>query len=233
MEIIYEDEQILVLNKPAGVVVNRSETVRGETIQDWLVKYLGKERMQGKLMKSRNGLAHRLDKETSGCLLIGKSEEVLERLLAAFKGREVEKEYLALVHGLVEVGEGGMSLPIERDRRDREKRRVGYQGKKAETWWKVEEYFEKNEEKLTLLRIWPKTGRTHQIRVHLAHIGHPIFSDSMYLAKKKREADREKLARHFLHACKLTFNHPVENRKVEVEAPLGEELEFLLTELRD
>ncbi len=232
MEIIYEDEQILVLNKPAGVVVNRSETVRGETIQDWLVKYLGKERMQGKLMKSRNGLAHRLDKETSGCLLIGKSEEVLERLLAAFKGREVEKEYLALVHGLVEVGEGGMSLPIERDRRDREKRRVGYQGKKAETWWKVEEYFEKNEEKLTLLRIWPKTGRTHQIRVHLAHIGHPIFSDSMYLAKKKREADREKLARHFLHACKLTFNHPVENRKVEVEAPLGEELEFLLTELR-
>lgn len=227
MEVIYEDNEVLVINKPAGVVVNRAESVKGETVQDWLVKYLRLTGEEGYLMRTRSGLAHRLDKETSGCLLIGKNEAVLEALLKQFKKREVEKEYLALVHGQLEIKEGGMSLPIGRNPREREKRKVMIYGKKAETRWEVE----KSLSGYTLVRLFPKTGRTHQIRVHMAHIGHPLFGDSLYLNKKKRGEDREKLARHFLHAAAITFYNPVTKKAVKVESSLPSELKRVLMEI--
>lgn len=226
MEVIYEDEETLVLNKPAGIVVNRAETVRGETVQDFLTKYLRLKGDEGRLMTSRSGLAHRLDKETSGCLLVGKSEAVLEDLLRQFKDRVIDKEYLALVHGKMVVKEGGMSLPIGRDVFNRERRDVRIEGKKAETYWRVERYVDD----LTYVRLFPKTGRTHQIRVHLAHLGHPLFGDDLYLNKKRREADRSRLARHFLHAAKIGYENPVTKKRIEVEAALPAELSKVLSD---
>lgn len=226
MEVIYEDNETLVLNKPAGIVVNRAESVQGETVQDWLVNYLKLTGDEGKLMSSRSGLAHRLDRETSGCLLIGKNEAVLEDLLKQFKNREVEKEYLALVHGKLEIREGGLSLPIGRDIFDRQKRDVRVEGKKAETYWRVEGYYDG----YSLVRLFPRTGRTHQIRVHMAHLGHPLFGDALYLNKKKRTVDREKLARHFLHASKITFANPVMGKRLTVESALPEELMRILSD---
>jgi len=228
IEVLYEDHDLMVINKPAGVVVNRSETAT-ETVQDWLVGYLRLSGNEGELMRSRSGLAHRLDKETSGCLLIGKREDVLVGLMSQFKNREVEKEYLALVHGWVDPRRGAVSLPIARDRLKREKRAVRYDGKRAETSWKVQSYYRDGEDKYSLVKLMPKTGRTHQIRVHMAHLGHPLFADSMYLRAKRARLDRKRLARHFLHAEKITFQHPLLGKKVKVLARLTADLEMLLS----
>lgn len=227
MQIVFEDDYLMVLNKPAGMVVNRAETVSGETVQDWVEKS-GKLSGNDDLFVKRSGIAHRLDKETSGCLLVAKDPETLVKLLRLFKEREIHKEYLALVHGKLEPKEGEMCLPIKRDWRDREKWIVSYEGRSAQTAWKVERYLTKGDQVLTLVRLFPKTGRTHQIRVHMTHLGHPLFGDERYLGSKRKQADRLVLARHFLHAAALEFVHPATNQKMHIEAPLPKELADVL-----
>ncbi|MBI1872134.1 RNA pseudouridine synthase, partial [Candidatus Collierbacteria bacterium] len=206
IEILWENQDILVINKPAGMVVNRAESVGGETVQDWadtkIRRYedtnLGEDE---RLFKKRSGIAHRLDKETSGCLLIAKNPTALINLLGQFKERVVKKEYLALVHGRISPASGTIRLPLHRSRFDREKWEIHYGGKVAQTSWKVEKYYGK----FTLVRLFPLTGRTHQIRVHLSHLGYPIFADEKYLSKNLRNEDRKRLSHHFLHAEKIGF----------------------------
>lgn len=231
LSILWEDEDIMVVNKPPFVVVNRADSVGGQTVADWAHRKLHIPGGQAEEMSyeervfvQRSGVAHRLDKETSGCLLIAKNPKALTSLLSQFHDRETKKEYLALVHGHMTPSEGTIRLPLSRSRFDREKWEIKYSGKMAETTWRVEKYFKET----TLVRLFPRTGRTHQIRVHLAHLGFPIFSDEKYLTKSKIQADRERLPFHFLHAEKIGFKDM--NRAWQmVEAPLSSEAGKLLS----
>lgn len=202
IKVVAENPNYLVINKPAGVVVNRAESVGSETVQDWVEKTRNIVD-EDVLYKKRSGICHRLDKETTGCLLIAKNSKALVWALKSFANRTVHKEYLALVHGKLEPIRGRVKLPLARNRRDREKFEVHYGGKVAETEWLVEEYFEKRN--LSLVRLFPKTGRTHQIRVHLSHLGYPIWSDERYLRKDYMISDRELMDHHFLHACRISL----------------------------
>lgn len=237
IKIIYEDEWLLVVNKPAGMVVNKAETVKGETVFDWSEKYLGIGKVETDdsedevFFKKRKGVAHRLDKETSGCLLIGKTAEVMIDLMRQFREREIKKEYLALVHGKLEPREGVMRLPVGRKRWERQKWEVSLNGKQAETAWEVMKYCEGG--KYSLVKLRPKTGRTHQIRVHMKHLGFPLFGDEKYLPKKKVKADREVLNRHFLHAESIEFEHPKIKKRMKVRAKLPNKMKRVLMILCD
>ncbi|MBI2010555.1 MAG: RluA family pseudouridine synthase [Candidatus Chisholmbacteria bacterium] len=205
--VIAEDDEILVLSKPAGMTVNRAETEVGETVQDWVERKLKIINEKLKIYSSdflkRSGIVHRLDKDTSGVLVIAKTPETFAELQRQFKAREVEKEYVALVHGELTPKQGIVRLPIARSLKDRQRFRVDTKGKKAETQWLVEGYYRRGNEVLTKVRLKPKTGRTHQLRVHLAHLGYPLVSDKRYLSKKRMRSDARFCPRQFLHAEKL------------------------------
>lgn len=218
MKILFEDEYMLVLDKPAGWVVNRAESVEGETVQDWVEKS-GKLRDDGDdVFVKRSGIAHRLDKETSGCLVVGKTPSVLRELMREFKERLVEKEYLAMVHGKLEPTRGVIKLPIGRNRKDRKQRMVHFDGKTAESRWLAESYLEDG--KYSLVRIWPKTGRTHQIRVHMKFLGHTIVGDKLYGSEKEVREDRAVAGRQKLHAARISLVHPVSGEKIVVTSPV-------------
>lgn len=236
IDVLYEDSDTIVINKPVDVVVNRAATVNAFTVQDWAelrLKDVFKNNTD-KLYKDRSGVCHRLDKETSGCLMIAKNPEALKYYLSLFKERKMTKEYVALVHGRVEPSEGDVILPLRRSIFDREKFQVHYEGKRAVTGWKVVQRYvyeghEHWKDSLTYLRVFLKTGRTHQIRVHLSFLGWPIFSDSKYLNKKFGREDRHMLDHHFLHAAFMAFKN-FKGEQVKVEAPLPEDCqEFLDT----
>jgi 23S rRNA pseudouridine1911/1915/1917 synthase len=247
--IVFEDDSILVLEKPPGLVVDNSETQAVGTVEEWLGK-----RVQGtgyRVQLERNGIVHRLDKDTSGLLLIAKTPEALENLQNQFKNRTTKKEYLVLVHGNVSEP-GRVEGSIGRNPGDREKFTVLENGgKEAVTEYEPVKNYElgiKNLEswfpdfnkiqmrklermsygKFTLLRCYPKTGRTHQIRVHLKHIGFPIVSDEKYVGRKMYRLDKRFCPRQFLHAAKLGFNHPASGEWIEFENKLPEDLEKAL-----
>jgi 23S rRNA pseudouridine1911/1915/1917 synthase len=265
--IIFEDEEILVLDKPAGMTVNRAETTKNEiTVQDWIENYL-KVSKEGKVpnvskafdtsdtfatldtFRQRAGIVHRIDKETSGILLVAKTKEAFENLQKQFKERKVKKTYLALVHGKLE-GEGEIKVPVGRLPWNRKMFGVVTEGREAATKYKVIRYFEVGSGKwginslssrnqdikksnsrishFSLLEIQPETGRTHQIRVHLKYLGHPIFGDSLYAGRKVSRNDRKILPRVFLHASKISFTHPKTGELVGFESPLPEELDSIL-----
>lgn len=232
IEILYEDEKILVINKPVGLVVNRAESIKGETVQDWVERRFPL-RHDDKLFNDRSGVCHRLDKETSGCLLIAKNPASLRFYLKKFESRKIVKKYVALVHGEVEPKEGSIVLPMRRSIIDREKWHVHYDGKKAVTYWKVEKVFkfeESNEQwngKLSQIELDLKTGRTHQIRVHLSFLGWPIFGDERYLNKKQLEVDQKYLGHHFLHSRYIEFEDE-EGIVRKIEAPLPKDCQQLL-----
>ncbi len=231
---LFDDEAVMVLDKPAGVVVNKAQTVPGETIQDWFVDNYGEilemYRDDDVFMK-RLGMVHRLDKETSGCLLWALEPKVLKDLMAQFKNREIEKEYIALLHGELRPAKGTMRLPITRDLDNRHKRTVSFEGKQAQTSWQVVKRFAGEDYKYSLVRVRPKTGRTHQIRVHMAHLGHPVVADSLYLNDKRYKNDSKKLDRQFLHAYKIGFRHPLSNEQIVVESKLSEKLKSFVDKL--
>jgi 23S rRNA pseudouridine1911/1915/1917 synthase len=232
IKIIYQDQDILVLDKPSGVTVNKAETTKGElTVQDWLMREHPLENPlnnQSDFYK-RNGFVHRIDKETSGILIVAKNIESFENLQAQFKERKVSKTYVALVHGNISIKEGEIVVPVGRLPWNRKKFGVLAGGKEASTYYKVLEAFEKP---FTLLELNPKTGRTHQIRVHLKYFNHPIFGDSLYAGRKISRDDRKILGRLFLHAQKITFYHPKTGNKVDFESPLPFELKNVLDNLR-
>jgi 23S rRNA pseudouridine1911/1915/1917 synthase len=235
--VIYEDEDIMVLNKPSGVIVNKADTTKNEfTVQDWL-----EERFKDKFVSEeehdfyqRAGIVHRIDKETSGILLVAKNKESFENLQAQFKDRKVKKAYVALAHGRIEPIEGEISVPVGRLPWNRTRFGVLAGGKEAVTTYKISAYYKspvKDKEELTLLELYPKTGRTHQIRVHLKYINHPIFGDELYAGRKTARDDRKILPRFFLHAKKISFFHPKTGERVGFESQLPQELQTVLDRL--
>jgi len=227
-KILYEDKNIFVFDKPAGLVVHPSETTLGRpSLAAWLIgKYpflnsVGEDRL-------RPGIVHRLDKDTSGVLIVAKNNPTFFYLKGLFKKREIHKKYLALVVGEVMRAKGTIEHSIIRSRRGPFQRRVVYSrdekaGKTAFTEYKVKQRYQG----YTLLEIIPRTGRTHQIRVHLASLGFPVCGDCLYKKKKKEDL---KLSRHFLHAQEISFLLP-QGELLQVEAPLPEELSNILKRL--
>jgi 23S rRNA pseudouridine1911/1915/1917 synthase len=234
IKVIFEDQDFLVLDKPSGVTVNKADTTKDEfTVQDYLEEKFKNNQAWLTADKEsdfyqRAGFVHRIDKETSGILIVGKNPSSFENLQAQFKDRKVNKTYVALVHGRIDVSEGEIIVPIGRLPWNRKRFGVLAGGKEATTYYKVVKTFEKP---FTLLELNPKTGRTHQIRVHLKYFNHPIFGDSLYAGRKTSRDDRKILERVFLHAKKISFFHPKTGEKVEFESPLPYELQSVLSYL--
>ncbi len=219
-KILFEDTSLLVLDKPSGLTVNRAESQKEETLEDWLAKRI--------VSVERSGIVHRLDKDTSGLLLAAKTPEALINLQDQFKSREVVKKYLALVHGIVLPGEGTISAPIERNPFNRMRFGVFPGGREARTDYRVLRQFGE----YALLELTPHTGRTHQIRVHLKYINHPIVSDPIYGGRKNYQADIKLCSRLFLHATYLRIRHPVTGEWLEFNCPLPSDLQAVLDKLQ-
>ncbi len=290
--ILFEDADLLVLNKPAGLVVNQADSVKVYSLQDWLATQVPEWQKSWvtadweklvpadfaaefgapeKIFAERLGLCHRLDKDTSGCLVIAKNPGALVQLLQQFRERLVQKTYLCLVHGGFSVPQGEINAPLARAIYNRTKFAVDPAGRPAVTAYQVKrrfvgfkglveaaklgwshqapEYlaFEKQFQTLTpeaqkairqhkasyeqgfsLVECAPKTGRTHQIRVHLAHVHHPLVGDSLYAGKKRAQVDAYWCPRQFLHAASLAFSHPRSLERVVISAELPENLQKVL-----
>ena len=222
LDVVYEDDVMLVVNKPAGMVVHPALGHSSGTLVNALLAYCPAVADVGGL--ERAGIVHRLDKDTSGVILVAKDEQTRGALQRLFKRRQVDKTYLALVEDRVDPREGIIEAPVGRDKRNRKRMAVVRGGREAYTAYRVREYVGE----YTLLEVRPRTGRTHQIRVHLAWIGYPIVGDTVY-GRRRQELLR---GRFFLHAARLEFKHPVSGDEVVVEAPLPEELQSILQWLR-
>ncbi|MFZ5845251.1 MAG: RluA family pseudouridine synthase [Patescibacteria group bacterium] len=223
---LFEDNDLLVIDKPAGTVVNRAESVKGETVQDWAEEKLkvGEEDFY-----RRAGIVHRLDKETSGILLLAKTPAAFAALQRQFKERLVKKTYLALVHGKLVPPVGEIRAPVGRLPWNRERFGIVPGGKEAVTKYKVISNRRVQSEELTLVELYPETGRTHQIRVHLKYINHPIVGDYLYAGRKVSRADRTWAPRVMLHASKITFRHPTSDVLTSVEAPLPRDMRAIIS----
>lgn len=239
--IIFEDEWLIALNKPAGWVVNRAESVREATLQDWLetsfpALYAIAQTQLSKTFIDRSGVAHRLDKETSGVLLVAKNPHALASVMELFKKRLMTKHYTALVHGNVQPSTGFVRLPLARNIYNRSQFSVDPLGKNAHTDYEVVSHYTKpqaeaHNQHYSLLKLAPKTGRTHQIRVHCKYIGHPLVSDALYASKNQLVVDLNWCPRHFLHASNIAFVHPETQQTIRFEAPLPDDLQGALASL--
>jgi 23S rRNA pseudouridine1911/1915/1917 synthase len=272
--LLYQDSNLVIINKPAGVVVNKCQTAPGTTIQEWFSNYLhcaqspptanqdwealvptdfdDQYGTPEEIFQRRDGLVHRLDKETSGVLLLATNPGSLVHLLRQFKQRQVQKKYQCLVHGRPQVDSARIDAPIARSQRQRHKFWVDIEGKSATTVYKVqrhfprlswdrlkphlsakehsrlEEHWHSYQQGFSLVECWPKTGRTHQIRVHMKHIGHPLVADDTYGGNTRSKLDRSWCPRQFLHASWIQFTHPQSEQKVTATAPLAGDLQRAL-----
>ena len=220
LHIVYEDSDILVVDKPAGVPTHPGPGHGSGTLSNALLAYLPD--LAGVGDPSRPGIVHRLDKDTSGLLVVAKTADAHRDLSAQFKSRTVTKTYLALVEGSVSPPNGVIEAPLGRHYRRRKEIAVVQDGRESITGYETVAVFDG----FTLLSITPKTGRTHQIRVHMAAIGHPVIGDAVYGNRHPR------LPRHFLHATNLSFSHPATKEKTEVKSHLPEELSAFLESLK-
>lgn len=229
--VIFEDDSLIILDKPTGWIVNEVAT-SGETpvIQTWLKENFDYPASQSE--EERSGVVHRLDKETSGVLIIAKTKDAFKNLQSQFKKRKIEKTYLALVHGKLEPEEETVKAPVGRLPWNRERFGVIPGGRKSETSYKVKDYYRKGKNYYSLVEFYPKTGRTHQIRIHAKYLGHPLVSDSFYAGRKRSRADRKWCPRLFLHATKISFTHPKKGEKVEFTSHLPKDLQQCLNSLR-
>jgi 23S rRNA pseudouridine1911/1915/1917 synthase len=229
-KIIFEDESFAIVAKPPGYIVNDATTTVGrDTIQGWISQNFKFELAQNR--EYRNGIVHRLDKETSGALLIAKTAKAFGNLQQQFKDRLVKKLYIALTHGKIDPQEGNINVPIARLPWNKERFGPVPGGKEAFSAYKVKRYYKKGKEVFSLVEVYPKTGRTHQIRVHLKHQGYPIVADEFYAGRKTARSDRKWCPRTFLHAHKITFNHPENGKRLTFESPLPSDLEKSLSTL--
>lgn len=235
MDIIYEDDNILAVNKPAGLPVHGDGKSKEKTFADWLVKNYPGIGNVGDNPEFRPGIVHRLDKDTSGILLVAKNQKAFEFLKKQFQERRIKKEYTALVYGKIKNKKGVIDSPIGRSKRDFRKKSVSEETtgrvREAITEYKVSRIFcdTKTGKFYTLIKAYPKTGRTHQIRVHLKAIGHPVVCDKLY--GPKRGEYPFGLNRHFLHASSLELTLP-DGVKIKLEAGLPDDLENVLLKLR-
>lgn len=228
-KIIFEDECLMVIDKPSGWITNDATTTTTQpTIQAWLRRNF---QFSINNFQFRNGIVHRLDKETSGLLLIAKTKEAFEELQRQFKDRKVHKTYIALVHGKVKDLEGEISESVGRLPWRRDRFGVLPNGRDAITEYKVLSIMNYGKEQYSLLELKPKTGRTHQIRIHLKHIGYPIVGDEFYAGRKTARNDRKWCPRLFLHAGGITFTHPVSKKEISFTSNLPIDLQVSLEQL--
>lgn len=225
LNIIYEDNDIIVINKPKGMVVHPANGNPDGTLVN-AVMNLCKDSLSGIGGEIRPGIVHRLDKDTSGAIIVAKNDKAHIALSEQLKNHEVKKTYLALVRGIIKENEATINMPIARSRKDRKKMDIDKDGKEAITHFKV---LGRYKHKYTLLQINLETGRTHQIRVHLSHIGYPIIGDGVY-SNGKNEWN---VSGQCLHAWKLEFNHPITGRKISIEAEIPEYLKNIIKELEE
>ena len=222
-EVVWEDEHLLVVDKPAGVVVHPAAGHRSGTLAQALAGRAAGGGAGGD--PSRAGIVHRLDRDTSGLLVVAKGDAVLRALQAALGAREIEREYLALVEGRPPALRGTIDAPLGRDRKVRTRRSSDTDDPRpAVTHFELAEALPST----TLLRVRLETGRTHQIRAHLLAIGHPVVGDPEY-----GTAGRLGLERQFLHAARLAFTHPVTGQHLDASSPLPEDLRAALSRARD
>jgi 23S rRNA pseudouridine1911/1915/1917 synthase len=220
LDIVYEDDDLLVVNKPAGMVVHPAPGHSDDTLVNAVLAYYPD--LQG-VEGLRPGIVHRLDRDTSGLILVAKNAHTQAALLEQMKQHQVVKRYLALVEGVVSPDQGSIDAPIGRDARHRQQMTITTVGsREARTHFRVVERFHRH----TLLLLQLETGRTHQIRVHLRAIGHPVVGDPVYGSGNPQ--DKNLLNRQFLHAYQLTFTHPTTGKVIELEAPLPLDLESVL-----
>lgn len=215
----HEDDDVAVLSKPAGqvTVAGSGQSPVGTTAEAVLVQWPSVARVGP---SGRNGVVHRLDKDTSGLLLVAKNRQAFDALTRQFADRQVEKRYQALVEGAPDVPRGRIDAPVTRHYAKREQMAVHPEGKTAETTYEVNEAVGP----YTLLDVWPSTGRTHQIRVHLAALKHPIVGDTTYGSKRRPDG----LGRQFLHAAEISFTHPTTGKRINVIDPLPADLQSFL-----
>jgi len=211
IEIIYEDKDIIVVNKPKGMVVHPAIGNTDGTLVNAIMS-ICKESLSGIGGEIRPGIVHRLDKDTSGLLIVAKNDEAHIKMSEEIKNREVYKIYIALVRGVVKENEATINMPIGRSTKDRKKMAVNKKGKEAITHFIVLKRYPK----YTLLQIKIDTGRTHQIRVHMAEIGHPVVGDVVYSNGKNEFGIQGQM----LHSQKLKFKHPISGEQMELEADL-------------
>ena len=222
LDVLYEDQAMIVVNKPAGLVVHPAPGhEEGTLVNALLARFPDLRDPTGEL---RPGIVHRLDKDTSGLLVIGRTQASIAHLQRQFKSRSVEKRYLALVHSVISEQEGLIDVPIGRDYRNRQRMGVRADGRESRTQFRVIERLDG----FTLVEAQPLTGRTHQIRVHFAYIGHPVAGDTVY---GRRQAPPG-LERQFLHASRLELRSPATRRKHSFEAALPNDLAIVIEELR-
>ncbi len=259
--ILYEDDVLLVIDKPSGIVVNRAQSVKESTVQDWvesrnslqppksnptlppLTLRGGEEGLRGGEggvneddFRARSGIVHRIDKETSGILLIAKTPQAFFELQRQFKEREVKKTYLALVHGRMVPEEGEIRAPVGRLPWNSGRFGILPGGKEAVTRYKVLQVLQGTPllskgvpYEISLVELYPETGRTHQIRVHLKYINHPIVGDYLYAGRKTSRDDRAHGApRVMLHAWKISFTHPVTHKILAFESPIPDDIGRLI-----
>ena len=224
IEIIYEDSDIIVVNKPKGMVVHPANGNPDGTLVNCLMAICG-DSLSGIGGEIRPGIVHRLDKDTSGIIVVAKNDKSHISLSEQIKNHEVKKIYWALVRGLVNENEATINMPIGRSTSDRKKMAVTDKGKEAITHFKVLKRYDK----YTLLEVNIETGRTHQIRVHLSKIGYPVVGDTVY-SNGKNEWNLEG---QFLHAKSLKFRHPVTNEEMILEAKLPNYFEDVIEELKN
>ncbi len=226
LSIVYEDSDILVINKAAGMVMHVGSGIKSGTLVNALLSHINRLSSIGGDL--RPGIVHRLDKMTSGLVVVAKNDAAHRRLSEQFKSREVHKTYVALVHGRVAAERGEISKSVGRDPRRRTRMKAGgIAPREALTKYRALRRFGH----FTLVEALPQTGRTHQIRVHLASLGHPVVGDTTYGAPAKLrfgESEEPTLPRTFLHAAKLAFTHPISAAPLDFEAPLPEELSAFL-----
>jgi 23S rRNA pseudouridine1911/1915/1917 synthase len=254
LDVVYEDKDLAVVNKPAGMMVHAGSgqsddaRSRGTLVNALLHRFLSLSTTGGDL---RPGIVHRLDKSTSGLIVVAKNDRAHAALAAMFSGRRIKKTYIGLVHGHLARDKGTIDAAVGRDplRRTRMTARPTQNARSAVSHYEVVRRLTTKFGKFTLIRVRIETGRTHQIRVHMASIGHPVVGDTLYGAagqlteqidshataargaKRKADPERLRLGRNFLHAAELEFSHPVTGTQLELRAPLPGELEDFLDHL--
>jgi 23S rRNA pseudouridine1911/1915/1917 synthase len=252
LDVVYEDADVAVINKPAGMTVHagsgKNEAGSRGTLVNALLHRFGAMSQFGGVL--RPGIVHRLDKETSGLVIVAKTDAAHRKLAQQFAARQVKKTYLALVHGFMKKAHGTVNAPISRDpaRRTRMTTRnvgsnpKGKEGKSvrdAITHWKVLKEIEGGHGKFSLLEIRIETGRTHQIRVHMASLGHPVVGDTLYGAPRKiagyrgTAVESASLERNFLHAFAIQFRHPTTSASLDFQQPLPAELDAFLRRMKE